>query len=107
MTEKEVLQIVKRALREERKAIAAEVKKAIGNTYKPMTVKQAAEYSGYAERTLRGWMVARELPYYKAGKVGQASVRIDKSDLDALIFAVRVPSDAELEKQAAQIAAGI
>lgn len=107
MTEKEVLQIVKRALREERKAIAAEVRKAISGRHEPMTLEQAAEYSGYAERTLRGWMVARELPYYKAGKVGQASVRIDKSDLDALIFAIRVPSDAELEKQAAQIAAGI
>lgn len=107
MTEKEVLQIVKRALREERKAIAAEVRDAIGKRHEPMTVKQAAKYSGYAERTLRGWMVARELPYYKTGNAGQASVRIDKSDLDALIFAVRVPSDAELEKQAAQIAAGI
>lgn len=85
MTEKEVLQIVKRALREERKAIAAEVLEAMG--------KSEAQKKEPIE-----------LPHYKTSENGKGRLMFDKKDLDAAMLATRIPSKAEVMEQAAQLA---
>lgn len=108
MTEKEVLQIVKRALREERKAIAAEVLEAMGKSEaqkkEPMTVKQAAEYTGPSVQTLYWKSSRKELPHYKTSENGKGRLMFDKKDLDAAMLATRIPSKAEVMEQAAQLA---
>lgn len=53
-----------------------------------LTLREAAERTGFRESTWRAWILRRKVPYHKVGR----SVRIAERDLEALIENGRVPA---------------
>lgn len=53
-----------------------------------MTLREAAERSGFRESTWRAWVLRRRVPYYKVGR----SVRIAETDLQKMIEESLVPA---------------
>lgn len=56
-----------------------------------LTVKEAAERTGYKEATWRAWLLRRKVAYHKFGR----TIRIAESDLIRLIEESRVPAKEE------------
>jgi len=55
---------------------------------KLLTVKDAAERTGYKEATWRAWILQRKVPFHRMGR----SIRIAQSDLIRMIEESRVPA---------------
>jgi len=53
-----------------------------------MTLKEAAERTGFRESTWRAWILRRKVPYHKVGR----SVRIAEADLERMIEQARIPA---------------
>ena len=55
---------------------------------KLLTLREAAERSGFRESTWRSWILRRRVPYHKVNR----SVRIAEADLEQMIEQARVPA---------------
>ena len=59
-----------------------------------LTVKEASQYTGYAESYLRKLAMRKQIPYYK---VSTRAIRFSKADLVAFLSKCRVPAKYELQ----------
>lgn len=59
-----------------------------------LTVREASQYTGYAESYLRKLAMKKLLPYYK---ISARAIRFSKADLVAFLSKCRVPSLSELQ----------
>jgi len=57
-------------------------------TGKLLTLREAAERTGFRESTWRAWILRRKVPYHKVGR----SVRIAEADLERMIEQARIPA---------------
>ena len=62
-----------------------------------LTLKEAAEFLGWKESSLRNAMCMKKIPYYKS-KTGRTYFKHD--ELRDFVFAVRVPTLAEEQSKA-------
>ncbi len=53
-----------------------------------LTLREAAERTGFRESTWRSWVLRRKVPYHKVNR----SVRIAEADLEQMIEQARVPA---------------
>ena len=53
-----------------------------------LTLREAAERTGFRESTWRAWVLRRLVPYHKIGR----SVRIAQADIERMIERARVPA---------------
>jgi len=53
-----------------------------------LTLREAAERTGFRESTWRAWILRRKVPYHKVGR----SVRVAEADLERLIEQARIPA---------------
>lgn len=59
-----------------------------------LTVREASQYTGYAESYLRKLAMRKQIPYYK---ISARAIRFSKADLVAFLSKCRVPSLSELQ----------
>lgn len=79
------------------------VRKSVIIQYKDLlTTKEAMEYTGLSEATLKQMRVNREIPYYKSRGGGKAYFK--KSDLDEWMMGVRMASSQETDREATRMA---
>lgn len=111
MTEKEVLTIVKKALREERKAIVTDLLEALSKNNEqneqkaePMSVQQAAKYADVTVSVIRYWLFDGKLPRYKTGEGKKCRVYINKKDMDNFLLGHCIQSNAQIKEQAENLA---
>ena len=57
-------------------------------TGKLLTLREAAERTGFRESTWRSWVLRRRVPYHKVNR----SVRIAEADLEKMIEQARIPA---------------
>ena len=66
----------------------------------PLTIDQAAEYSGFSKSYLRKLICFGTIPSYKPNTGKQGKVILCKEELDAFLFGNRRASNAELRETA-------
>ena len=61
-----------------------------------LTVREASQYTGYAESYLRKLAMRKQIPYYK---ISARAIRFSKADLVAFLSKCRVPAISETLKK--------
>ena len=64
------------------------------NTNRLLTLREAAERTGFRESTWRSWILKRRVSYLKVGR----SVRVAEADLERMIEQSRVPAREEARR---------